>query len=139
MKFKRIGDTIAVRLERGEEIVGSIMALSKSEGIKLATVSAIGAVDYAVFGLYNVEKREYKENTVSKPLEIVSLCGNITLKDCEPYIHLHASFADGEGNVCGGHLNEARISATCEIFVKLVYGSIDRKIDEITGLNIFDL
>jgi predicted DNA-binding protein with PD1-like motif len=139
MKFKRFGDIIAVRLNRGEDVISSILTLSQSEGIKLATVSAIGAVDYASFGLYNIENRQYKENRISKPLEIVSLCGNITLKDGAPYLHIHASFADSDGNVFGGHLNEATVSATCEIFIKLIYGSIDRKNDDATGLNIFDI
>jgi predicted DNA-binding protein with PD1-like motif len=139
MKCKRFGDTVAVRLNRGEDIVSSIQTLSKKEGIKLATVSAIGAVDNVTFGLYDIEKREYKENRISKPLEIVSFCGNTTLKDGEPFLHLHASFADSDGNVFGGHLNEARVSATCEIFIKLIYGSIDRKSDDETGLYIFDI
>ncbi|HZJ77881.1 MAG TPA: DUF296 domain-containing protein [Clostridia bacterium] len=42
MKFKRLGDTYVVRLNKDEDIVGSISELCKVEGIKLATLSAIG-------------------------------------------------------------------------------------------------
>jgi predicted DNA-binding protein with PD1-like motif len=52
---------------------------------------------------------------------------------------MHANFADSKGSVFGGHLNEAVISGICEMFIEKIDGEITRRIDEITGLNIFDL
>ena len=37
----------------------------------------------------------------------------------------------------GGHLNEARISATCEIFVRRIEGHVGRMRDAVTGLNLY--
>lgn len=139
MKIKRVGDTYVVRLSRGEDIICSISELCKVEGIKLATMSAIGAVDYAAYGLYDVSKKKYNKNEKNEPLEIVNISGNITYKGSEPYLHLHASLADAKGNVFGGHLNSARVSATCEVIIKLIHGSIERKFDEEIGLNVFDI
>ena len=41
------------------------------------------------------------------------------------------------GEVFGGHLNEAYISATCEMVVTVVDGTVDRFHDGQTGLNLF--
>ena len=54
----------------------------------------------------------------------------------ETYLHLHMSCADEKGNVVGGNLNECIISATCEMFINIVDGSIERELDLKTGLNI---
>ena len=45
---------------------------------------------------------------------------------------------DLTGKVIGGHLNEAVVSATCELFVRKVEGHVGRRLDPETGLNIFD-
>ena len=38
MVYKTCGDTIAVRLEKGEEIVSSIRAICEKEGVKAGTI-----------------------------------------------------------------------------------------------------
>ena len=64
MEYRRFNDTYVVRMDRGEEIMGTLTALCEQEGIRLASVAAIGAVDRAVVGLYDVGEKVYhqKEN-----------------------------------------------------------------------------
>ena len=47
------------------------------------------------------------------------------------------SAADSTGRVVGGHLNRAVISATCELFVRTLPGTVERRLDEETGLNLY--
>ena len=53
------------------------------------------------------------------------------------YSHLHLSAGNERGQVFGGHLNRAVVSATCEMVIRLIGGKIDRKYDDVTGLNLF--
>ena len=53
MIYKLYGDTYAVRLERGEEVVASIAELCEKEGIRAGTVQGLGAADDATVGLYS--------------------------------------------------------------------------------------
>ena len=138
MQYRVFGDTYVVRLQRGEEVLACLRELCEKESISLGTVSAIGAVNHVVVGVYRVDEQKYVANTFDGVMDLTSLMGNITEKDGEPYLHLHATFGDLTGKVIGGHLNEAVVSATCELFVRKVEGHVGRRLDPETGLNIFD-
>ena len=53
------------------------------------------------------------------------------------YTHIHMSAGNSQGQVFGGHLNRAVVSATCEMVVTVIDGKIDRYYDEDVGLNLF--
>lgn len=137
MEYRRFGDTFVVRLDRGEEIVEQVKALAEKEQIKLASVQALGAVNDFTVGVYNTETKVYASNRFQGAFEIVSLTGTIDTMDGQGYLHLHMSAGDSQGRVFGGHLNEAHISATCELVIRCIGGEIDRAYDERTGLNLF--
>jgi uncharacterized protein len=128
---------IVVRMDRGEEILSSLRSLIEKEGITLGKFTAIGAIDSFTVGVYDVSERKYESKTYKGAYEIVSLTGNINTMDNKPYIHLHMSAADKENHVVGGHLNEAHVSATIEMFISVIDGKVDRFKDEVTGLNLF--
>ena len=68
--------------------------------------------------------------------EIVSLTGTIDSMKGAYYSHFHMSAGDAQGHVVGGHLNQAVISATGEIIITLLDGSVDREFSPEVGLNI---
>ncbi len=138
MESKRFNNKIVVRLDKGEEIVSSLMKVVKEYNVKLGTIQALGATNYVKIGLFNVEEKKYYSNVLTKDMEITSLIGNISQKDGEPYLHLHINVADGKQNVYGGHLNECIISATCELFIDVIDGEVDRYFNEEIGLNLID-
>ncbi len=137
MQYKVFGDTIAVRLNRGEEIVSSLEKICAEANVTAGTVLGIGAADRAAVGLYEVANRSYHKSTLEGEMEIASLTGNVSKKDGKVYLHLHIALAGQDGRVLGGHLNEARISGAGEIFIRKLPGEIGRIPDPDTGLNIF--
>ncbi len=137
MEYRKFGNTVMARADRGEEILESIKRIALAENIKLASVSALGAVDDFTVGVYNVEEKKYYSNSFTGSFEIVSLTGTINTMNGEFYAHLHMSAGNDRGEVFGGHLNKAMVSATCEMVITLINGRVDREYDEITGLNLF--
>lgn len=137
MEYRKFGNTVMARADRGEEILESIKRIALAENIKLASVSALGAVDDFTVGVYNVEEKKYYSNSFTGSFEIVSLTGTINTMNGEFYAHLHMSAGNDRGEVFGGHLNKATVSATCEMVITLINGRVDREYDEITGLNLF--
>ncbi len=139
MEYKRYGSKILVRLDPGEEILAEVSKVCKAENVRLANVSGIGAVNKATVGLFKPDSKEYFSTTLDKPFEITNLTGNVSEMNNALYLHLHITLADIEHNAFGGHLNEAIISATAEIWIDIVDGKIDREFSDTIGLNLLKL
>ena len=139
MEYKKLTGKIIVRLDRGEEVVSSLISIAKKENINSGFISAIGAADIIEVGLYEVEKKQYQSKRFEGDFEIVSCLGNLSVKDNEPYLHLHMAFSDKDCHAYGGHLNYCRISGTFECVIGLTEAVVNRRKDQVTGLNIFDL
>lgn len=137
MDYRRFGNTVVLRIDRGEEILTQLRAMAKKERIQLASVRALGAVGSFTVGVFRTGEKKYHTNQFSGDYEIVSLTGTISTLDGAYYAHLHMSAGDGQGRVVGGHLNEAIVSATCEMVVDVIDGRVDRAFDPEVGLNLF--
>ena len=78
------GRKIMGRLAKGDDLLGALSSCAREHGITLGEVQAIGAVTQARVGYYHQAERKYYFLELPRPLEIVSLIGNISLKDGEP-------------------------------------------------------
>ena len=138
MKYQHMGDTWMLRIDRGEEIMACLAALCRQENICLAQVSAIGAADHSVIGVYDLEAQQYHREELDGFMEITGLSGSVTEMDGEPYIHLHATLAGQDHAVHGGHVIEMRVGATCEMFVRGLDGKATRERDAELGINLWE-
>ena len=137
MDYRRFGDTLVIRMDKGEEIIQQLRLVAGREKIRLAAVEALGAVDDFTVGVFDTDEKQYHSNTFTGAFEIVSLTGTVTTMEGKFYAHLHMSAGDREGRVFGGHLNSATVSATCEMVVRVLDGRVERRRDESVGLNLF--
>ena len=136
MEYGRFGDTVLLRIDRGEEIIETVKKVAEKERIRLASVEALGAVDDFTVGVYDVAAKRYDSKTFTGAFEIVSLVGTITEKDGAFYQHLHMSAGNRDCEVFGGHLNRAVVSVTCEMVIRVLSGAVDRKTDPEIGINL---
>ncbi len=137
MDYRRFGDTVLVRMDKGEEILEQMQKVAEQENIRLAEVSALGAINDFTVGVFKTDEKKYYSNHFEGAFEITSLTGTISTMDGKYYAHLHMSAGNDKGEVFGGHLNRAIISATCEMVIRVIDGSIDRRFSEEVGLNLF--
>ena len=138
MQFRRFGNKYFVRMDRGEEIVSTLKKFCEAEKINLAEVKALGAVNDFTVGLFNTREKKYHSNRFQFDAEIVSLWGTVTTMNGEVYLHIHMSAGRADGQVFGGHLNSAVVSATCEMIVDVSEGTVGRKFNDDVGLNLFE-
>lgn len=137
MEFKKFGNKYILRLDPGEEIVKTLKAFCAQEKITLGWVKGIGAVNRAQIGLFEISSKTYHSTLLEGDHEITSLLGNISTQNGEVYLHLHINLSDGSYKTYGGHLNEATISATGELLVEAIEGTVERVFNEAIGLNLY--
>lgn len=139
MKYQRFEQTIIVRMDKGEDIVEQVKNVALKEKIKLASISALGAINEFTVGVFKTKEKKYYANEFKGDFEIVSLTGTINTMNDEYYSHMHLSAGNDQGQVFGGHLNKAIVSATCEMVIQIIDGEVDRYFDEEVGLNLLKL
>ena len=142
MEYRKFGEKYYVRLDRGEEIISSLVDICEKEDIRTAQISGIGGCESAKVGVFDEERKVYRQRELYCLLELVSLCGNVTFYEGKPYIHAHASFAyhgeDKKPELLAGHLLEATIGLTGEIILTPAEGCIGRRYDEELGIRVWD-
>lgn len=132
MKFR--SDTIKrihyVRLEKGEDILPSIIEYCQLHKIKSAAIYGIGAVESASLGYYDLTSSSYLENKFNFSAEVISCIGNIAKnEETDEYIaHLHMMIGDSKGQTFGGHvLPNNIISVTGEFVIFETKKELKRK------------
>lgn len=138
MEYRKFNENYVVRLNKGEEVISSLKELCEKENIELAEITGLGASNLVEIGVFNVNTKEYNTKVFEGMFEITSLVGNATRKNGEVYLHIHINFGDEQGLVKGGHLVQAKISATSEIIIRRIDGKVGRKLSDEIGLNLLD-
>lgn len=138
MEYRREGNLIALRLDRGEKLVESLQSLALREGIRTGSVTGIGGIGTFTTGVFDRELGQYRREEHHGLFEVDSITGNITTSGGEPYLHLHIVASTYDGVTVGGHLFEAEIALTAELFVTVMEGVIGRKRDEELKINTWN-
>ena len=140
MRYRRFGDRFVIRLESGESLTEELEELVRREGIGFADVSAAGAVSWIRLGYWHADTRKYAYHEFDEQLEVVSFQGNISLEQNDsPHLHIHGVFGHPDFSVVAGHVKEARVNPTLEIWLRAEEIPIRRVRDQETGLDMLDL
>ncbi len=106
------------RLDKGEHLLDSVIALVKEYQIKTGLVGVIGALQPAEIMYYQLEKKEYKSILIKESVELLSATGTVTLFDDNPFVHLHIVVGRQDGTTMGGHCGPAStINITGEVTI----------------------
>jgi len=143
LDYRKLGETYYVRLDRGDEIIGSLMEICEKEKIMSATFSGIGGCGSAEIQTFIPETGQFEVRNLKGMLELVSLNGNIVSDESgKLYHHTHAAFAYKENNehlMDAGHIKSVVVLYTAEIELRpIVGGIIRRKYDPETGTGFWD-
>ncbi|HWP48598.1 MAG TPA: PPC domain-containing DNA-binding protein [Candidatus Limnocylindrales bacterium] len=143
MKTKLLHDqderTFAVIFDKGDELMSGLLNFARSQKLKASHFTAIGAFSEAILGYFSRESKEYKKIPIREQVEVLSLIGDISLKDGEPKIHAHGVVGKSDGTAHGGHILEARVWPTLEVMIVESPAYLQRKYDEETGLALINI
>lgn len=122
------------RLNYGEELKGEIEKFCVDHSANAGSINVVGSANEIELAFYGAEKNEYNTRVFKEPLEILTITGNVSIKEGKQFLHAHGVFGRPSMEVIGGHIMRCIISYTCEVYLTKIEGSIERKYDEVTGL-----
>lgn len=126
-----------ISLGKNEYVNQSLLDISNSENIKSGWISGVGAIYDIEVGYFDVEQKDYIRKKFSGDYELLSLSGNISIKEGNRFVHTHITFSDVNFNVFGGHLFDAKVAAAGEFLIDSCDIEIKRKHNENLGLHLW--
>ena len=143
MDYRKFGETYYIRMDKGDEIISTILGICQKEQIASAIFSGIGGCRSAGIQTFIPETGSFEVQELKGMLELVSLTGNIVSDDDGTYFHhTHAAFSykqDGEHHAAAGHIKSIEVLYTAEIELRpVIEGRIRRKYDPETGTGFWD-
>jgi uncharacterized protein len=136
--------TLIVRLDRKDVLHDKILAVCEERGVRCGAIRGLGAFEEVELVEYDQQKKVYKAGqTFRTAMELLSLQGNVSDKDGQPFLHLHVAVSREREDqvrrieVLGGHLLRAVVFAaeiTIDCYDDL---RLHRLPDEPTGLGLW--
>ena len=131
--------TFAVIFDKGDEFIEGLTSFAKEKQLRGSHFTAIGAFRAVTLGYFDRDKKDYKKIPIEEQVEVVSLVGDIALKDRAPQVHAHVVVAKSDGTAHGGHILQAQVWPTLEVILTESPKHLRRKTDSETGLALIDI
>tara|TARA_Y100000814_G_scaffold276828_1_gene237355 strand:+ start:603 stop:1031 length:429 start_codon:yes stop_codon:yes gene_type:complete len=126
-----------ISIDKDEYVNQSLLDVANNENLKSGWISGVGAIYDIEVGYFDVEKKDYVRKKFSGDYELLSISGNISIKEGDRFVHTHITFSDIEFNVFGGHLFDAKVAAAGEFLIDLCDFEVKRKYNENLGLHLW--
>ncbi len=127
--------TFALVLDTGEELAAALKKFAHDHHLAGSSFHAIGAFQSVRLGWFNWETKQYETSVnLDEQVELLSLIGDIALKDGEPQVHAHVVIGRRDGTAHGGHLQHAVVRPTCEIILMENPEHLQKQPDPESGL-----
>ena len=132
-------DCYLLRFDKGENYPFSLINFLEKEKVKNAFFYGLGGFLEAEIAYYDLEKKKYLSKKFKGPFEVASLIGNVAFKEKELIVHNHVVLGYRNFNTISGHLLNAKIGGTLEIYLVKIKGKkIKRVFDKETGLYLLN-
>ena len=128
-----------MRLDRGEEAIGTLTSFIEMHKIPCGLLQGIGALRDLEIGYFDLKVNRYRRSKIRQSMEVLSLLGNVSYVNRTPFVHAHVNLAGPGSNVRGGHLFKGIVAVTLEIYIQVFNRRLNRKRDEQIGFNFWDL
>jgi predicted DNA-binding protein with PD1-like motif len=144
MRAKQVYDnqglrTFVVVMDKDDEAFGELVAFASANAVTAAGLTAVGAARAVSLGYFDPEIGDYRRTEFSEQLEVLSLVGDIAVKDGEPAVHAHVTLGRKDSSTIGGHLQSLTVWPTLEVVVTETPAHLAKRVDPETGLALIDL
>lgn len=131
--------TFALIFDSGDDVVSTLEAFAAEKHVTAAHLTAIGAFRTVALGYFDWELKDYRRLEFDEQMEVLSLIGDIAMKDAKPKLHAHVVLGRSDGSTRGGHLLEATVRPTLEVILFDTPRHLQRRYDAESGLALINL
>jgi uncharacterized protein len=128
----------AVIFYQGDEAYSGLQEFAEKYHVTSAHFTAIGALNGAIVGWFDPQRKMYKKIPISGQHEVIGMSGDIALYQGRPVVHTHMVVGGPDGTTHGGHLLEAYVSPTLEVMVTVDPVAMRKRVDPETNLTLID-
>ena len=90
--------TFALIFDTGDEAMSGLVEFAKANSLGASHFTAIGAFRDVTLGYFDWESKQYQKIPVHEQVEVLSLIGDMALKDGEPKVHAHVVVGRSDGS-----------------------------------------
>lgn len=132
--------TVVAVLDTGDEAVACLTEAARAHDLAAASLTAVGAVERATVGWYDLEAQEYRHIEVDEQAELLSLLGDVARgPDGTVALHAHVVLGLRSGETRGGHLMSATVRPTLEAVFTESPAHLRKTFRPEVGLALIDL
>ena len=128
----------AIILAKGDEVMSGLTDFARQNKVASASFTAIGAFSRATVAWFDDARKEFRLIPIRQQVELVSMIGDIALVNDQPAVHTHVALASSDGTVRGGHVINAFVFPTLELFMTVYPTALHKQLDDATGLKLID-
>ena len=143
MRYKLVDEkpkTFVLVFETNDELAGALKKFATEQKLASASFKAIGALSSVRLGWLNWQTKEYEPPVVlNEQVELLSMIGDVALKDGVPQVHAHAVVGKRDGTAHGGHLLQAHVRPTCELVLTESPTHLTKEFDAAAGIPLIKL
>jgi uncharacterized protein len=134
-ELSRQPKTFALIFDTGDEITDVLKLFAINQKLAGSSFKAIGALSFVKLGWFNWETKKYEVAVeLNEQVELLSLIGDIALKDQEPQVHAHVVVGRSDGTAHGGHLLQGKVRPTCELILTENPENMQKEMDINSGI-----
>lgn len=143
MHYKLVDErpkTFVLVFETNDEVATTLEKFASEQRLASASFKAIGALASVRLGWLNWQTKQYEPSVLlDEQVELLSLIGDVALKDGRPQVHAHAVVGRRDGTAHGGHLLQAHVRPTCELVLTESPTHLRKEFDPAAGIPLIKI
>lgn len=136
MRVQRSGNEHVLNFDPGDEVLEMLTRYLAEQHISAGRFQAIGGLKQFQLKYFDSAIMQHLARDFDQQVEVLSLVGDVSLRDGQPFIHSHSVLGTADYQTLGGHLGRGIVEPTLELILTALDTELVRENDQRTGLDL---
>ncbi|WP_158628852.1 PPC domain-containing DNA-binding protein [Dyella choica] len=129
--------TWSIVLDSGEEVNACLEDFARHEVLSATRFTASGSFQDVVLGYLEADQLDRRRDALNHPTQVLSLVGDVDLRDCKPKIRIRVVLGDGNGARFDGQLLEGHVHRQLQVIMTEAPVQLHKDYDADAGIALF--